>query len=69
MKKSKTKSKVDCIIEGLEIFKKYGEVEVAAEHDVFYAGPWEDMDIKGDDAALLEKLGWTEGEYGWEIFT
>lgn len=62
--------KVDCIIEGLAIFKKYGKVDVAAEHDVFYAGPdCATTAISEEDAKRLDDLGWRIDDYGWEIFT
>lgn len=60
--------KVDAIIEGLEIFKKYGEVSIASEHDVFYAGPT-DSEVDDDDRKRLEEMGWSDGDMGWEIFT
>lgn len=63
--------KVDCIIEGLQIFKKYGNVDTAAEHDVFYAGPPYGVVVSKEDHERLEVIRWRVSEDcgGWEIFT
>lgn len=56
-------------IESFQIFAKYGDwQEVAAEHDIVYAGP-NPAEMKSDDIARLTELGWLESEYGcWERF-
>jgi len=62
---------VDEIIEGLQIMKKYGTVETAAEHDVFYAGPPSGTKMSAEDEKRLEALSWSwEEEFeSWAIFT
>lgn len=64
--------KVDKIIDGLKIFKKYGEVSVAAEHDEFFAGPSDlGTKISPEHKKELKKLGWMyqEKHDTWQIFT
>lgn len=60
--------KVDQIIEGLNIFKKYGEVSIQAEHDELFAGPVS-QEVSTDDRKRLEEIGWRDGDTGWSIFT
>lgn len=52
------KSKVDRIIEGLQILRKYSKGwDTAAAHDIFY-GPGEASQVSAEDAAALDALGW-----------
>lgn len=73
-------AKLDSIIGGLEIVKKYSggdSYETAAEHDQFFIYP-----IKGltfEDALKLRELGWRQDgvdkdwppnlDDGWYVFT
>jgi len=53
------------------IFAKYAyeSGEVAAEHDIIYAGP-QVCDTDTGDAYVLRELGWHEDENGgWAKFT
>lgn len=62
---------VDGIIEGLQIFKKYGNVDTAAEHDIFYAGPPYGIEVSKEDKNKLDELGWfidSETD-SWATFT
>ena len=63
-------AKVDDIIEGLQIMKKYGEVDVHAEHDEFSADPAGGVGNL-EDVKRLEVLGWHYDKrmMTWEIFT
>lgn len=66
----KSLSKVDKIIEGLQLLRSYGEVSTAAEHDTFYAGLIGDNNLTPDDAEKMDKLGWSyDDDSGWRIFT
>lgn len=62
--------KVGAIIEGLQIFKKYGKVDTAAEHDEIYAGPAGGVGNK-EDLKRLAQLGWHYNRSldTWTIFT
>lgn len=53
-------SRLDKIIAGLLILKKYGE-DFAAEHDIIYAGG-DPADVTPEDAAVLDELGWFHDE-------
>lgn len=55
---------VNTIIEGLQILKKYSEdIDIAAEHDVFYAGFDNDIEtVSKEDKEKLDNLGWWKDE-------
>lgn len=47
--------------EAFTIFAKYeaeGWAEVAAEHDILYAGPKNFSEVSDEDKARLKELGW-----------
>lgn len=46
------------IIEGLQILSKYEDSEIAAEHDIIYAGPHDGSKVSSEDFTRLEELGW-----------
>lgn len=46
------------IIKGLQILAKYPDNDIAAEHDIIYAGPVRSETISTKDAKELEELGW-----------
>lgn len=47
-----------------------GEAEIAAEHDVIYAGVTGCPDLSEEDQKVLENLGWSKNEeFGYSIFT
>ena len=46
------------VIEGLIILDKYEENELAAEHDILFAGPDDTEKITAKDREQLEALGW-----------
>lgn len=57
------------VMEGLQILAKYDAGgEMAAEHDIIYAG---NAEVSEEDAKKLEELGWhKDGEYDcWARFT
>lgn len=55
------------IIEGLLILSKYEDNDIAAEHDIIYAGPNDTSKISPEDVAKLEELGWyiSSGTDSW----
>ena len=64
------------MIEGLIVLGKYQTKEykasISAEHDIIYAGSYEDNERMTDtDKLYLEKLGWHWNEEGdsWALFT
>lgn len=49
----------DEIIEGLQILRKYGEVEVQGDLDTIYAGfSTEDVKVPELDLERLKRIGW-----------
>lgn len=65
--------KIDKIIEGLQIFAKYDEALVEAQHDTLYAGPVGASagEILGADEKRLKELGWffDDSVDSWATFT
>ena len=61
-------TKTEKIIEGLKLLNTYPKCEVAAEHDVFYAGIG--LELTPEHVVEMERLGWHRNtEYGcWAIF-
>jgi hypothetical protein len=55
---------------GLSVLAKYPGGDVAAEHDIIYAGPSGD-EVAEDDADHLRTLGWHRDSEsgGWAFFT
>lgn len=64
-------NKGDEILEGLKILRKYGELEIAAQHDVLYAGTTEPLGMSKQDVDAIESCGWHfDDEFdSWSIFT
>ncbi len=59
-------------IEGLQIINEYeSDPGIAAEHDIFYCGEYEDIYARMSDAdrARMGVLGWIESEASWAFFT
>jgi hypothetical protein len=59
------------LADGLAILRKYDpDGDVAAEHDIVYAGHAEDFTLTADDASRMEELGWfVDDEYdSWARF-
>jgi hypothetical protein len=59
------------VAEGLLILSGYGEAEVCAEHEIIYAGPFNDAaNISAKDQMKLEELGWhiDEDSESWAHF-
>lgn len=58
---------IDKITRGLNIFKKYSDVSLGAEHDILYVHI---TGLSDKDATKLNKLGWyyePDDDY-WSIF-
>jgi hypothetical protein len=68
--KERREMTVDNIIDGLNILKSYGKnIEVASEHDVFYAGFKDDWEtVSAEDVLKLGFLGWWKDESNGEGF-
>lgn len=47
------------LLAGLEIFNKYGDSDVSAQHDIIYAGR---ETTNQEDSAKLKELGWHKEE-------
>ena len=45
------------MIEAFTIFRRYEDGDIAAEHDIIYAGPAPN-DVSEDDKLKLAELGW-----------
>ncbi len=44
---------------GFDIFLKYGEWNISAEHDIIYAYPvLDEVKVSEEDVKALEELGW-----------
>ena len=58
------------LYEGLGVLLKYGDDEVAVEHDVIYAGPNNLEKVSVEDQIKLKELGWywSEDYDCWEYF-
>lgn len=56
------------VIEGLQVFAKYDEHNVCAEHDIIYARAY--TDLTPEDTATLERLGWhwSKQADSWGVF-
>jgi len=54
---------------GLEIFERHGELNVAAEHDIFY-GASSNIELTDEERAMLEDYGWFIDEScdAWAFF-
>jgi hypothetical protein len=61
-------TKLRCLIEGLQLIESVGESEVAADHEVLYAGCPATM--TDEQKATMKELGWRDApEYdSWMIF-
>lgn len=66
----KTLTRTEQIIQGLTILSKYSDNEIAAEHDILYAGPAYGDTVSDEDKATLETLGWhiDSGTETWARF-
>lgn len=66
----KTPSTAEQLIQGLTLLAKYADNEVAAEHDIIYAGPAYADTVSAEDQKTLEGLGWhiDEGLNAWARF-
>lgn len=53
------------VIEGLQIFAKYGGESCSAELDVIYCGPDDGQLIPDADFKRLEELGWFYNGDAW----
>jgi hypothetical protein len=62
-------SGIEQIIEGLQIFAKYGG-GVSAEHDIIYAGCMTNNEISQEDQDKLAELSWkfNDGLETWYYF-
>jgi hypothetical protein len=60
-------SKLQKVIEGLQILAKYGD-GIAGVHDLLLAGGG--VDVSAEDAARLKDLGWFADEQfdSWAVF-
>lgn len=69
------KTRLDRLIEGLTILRKYQtedeRIDFCAEHDVLYVGPEMHGVVSEEDFAALEKLGfhWDEDLDTFVVFT
>ena len=66
--------KIRDLIRGLTIIGKYADPEsdqTAAQHDIFFVGPYEKTHAKMTEAERLEmeELGFFESEESWAFFT
>jgi hypothetical protein len=66
-----TKTHAVRMVEGLTLLIKLGCANVAAEHDVVYAGGPEIKDLSEEDARTLCELGWNDwgDDMGFTFFT
>lgn len=65
------KPKVECLMEGLACIRKYDpECDIAAEHDIFYAGDYAKTALQMTEAerAVMGGLGWFEKDDGWALY-
>jgi hypothetical protein len=61
-------NRLNQLIQGLTILHAYSDADIAAEHDVIYAGPNADV-VSEADAIELEKLGWHKSKHDcWAFF-
>lgn len=67
------KRKIDCILEGIAIIRKYDPDEwlIQPAHDTIYAGNYEltYAQMTEDEHKLMAALGWFEDEGSWAIYT
>lgn len=66
-----TKSKAECIAEGLQILLGYGRVDVSAEHDELWAavsGPSDPLSDEDQEAMRALKWLWDEDNDSWYCY-
>jgi hypothetical protein len=49
---------LDTVLAGLRVFNKYADKDIAAEHDIIYAGSCSPETMPSDDLKILEDSGW-----------
>ena len=56
------------VLQGLQIFAKYGGGDIASGHDMIYAGPPAGVEMSEEDTKALQELGWFFENEWWSKY-